>query len=173
MSFLNYESVKYSTKKRCKDNLTSVKFSTCKYGHPKRTTLISTESGIILWVQGEKYITIWGGKKINLLSFSIPLGKVRWSRSVMSDSDPTDCSLPGSSVHGIFQARVLESGGIAYSRGSSWPRDRSQVSRIVGRCFTVWATREVFFSIPLIIFKTYCLSVVSNVNIYTGFKDWW
>ena len=53
-----------------------------------------------------------------------------------------DCSLPGSSVHGIFQARVLEWVAISFSRGSSWPRDWTQVSRIVGRRFTVWATRE-------------------------------
>ena len=57
--------------------------------------------------------------------------------------DPLDCSLPHSSVHGIFQARVLDWVAIFFSRGSSRPRDRTQVSRIVGRCFTVWATREV------------------------------
>ena len=57
--------------------------------------------------------------------------------------DPMDCSLPGSSVHWIFQARILEWAAISFSRGSSWPRDRTQVSRIVGRCFTVWATREL------------------------------
>ena len=55
-------------------------------------------------------------------------------------SDPMDCSLPGSSIHGIFQARVLEWIAISFSRGSSQPRDRTQVSHIVGRCFTVWAT---------------------------------
>ena len=54
-----------------------------------------------------------------------------------------DCSLPGSSVHGIFQAIVLEWIAISFSRGSSRPRDRTWVSRIVDRCFTVWATREV------------------------------
>ena len=42
--------------------------------------------------------------------------KWKWSRSVVSNSsDPMDCSLPGSSVHGIFQARVLEWGAIAFS----------------------------------------------------------
>ena len=42
--------------------------------------------------------------------------KWKWSRSVVSDSsDPMNCSLPGSSVHGIFQARVLEWGAIAFS----------------------------------------------------------
>ena len=57
--------------------------------------------------------------------------------------DPMDCSLPGSSVHGIFQAIVLEWIAISFSRGSSQPRDRTQVSHIVDRCFTVWATMAV------------------------------
>ena len=51
---------------------------------------------------------------------------------------PMDCGLPGSSVPEIFQARVLEWGAIAFSRGSSRPRDRTRVSRIIGRCFTLW-----------------------------------
>ena len=55
---------------------------------------------------------------------------------------PLDCSLPGSSIHGIFQARVLEWVVISFSRGSSRPRGRTWVSHIAGRCFTVWATRE-------------------------------
>ena len=41
---------------------------------------------------------------------------------------PMDCSPPGSSVHGIFQARILDWVAIPYFRGSSWPRDRSHVS---------------------------------------------
>ena len=53
------------------------------------------------------------------------------------------CRLPGSSVHGIFQAIVLEWIAISFSRGSSQPKDRTWVSRIVDRHFTVWATREV------------------------------
>ena len=59
--------------------------------------------------------------------------------------DPRDCSLPGSSIHGIFQASVLEWVAISFSRGSFQPRDRTQVSRIVGRRFTLWATRAWFF----------------------------
>ena len=43
-------------------------------------------------------------------------------------SDPMDCSLPGSSVHDIFQATILEGGAIPFSRGSSRPRDRTRVS---------------------------------------------
>ena len=56
--------------------------------------------------------------------------------------NPMDCSPPGSSVHGIFQARVLEWGAISFSRRSSHPRDWTRVSHISGRRFTVWATRE-------------------------------
>ena len=52
--------------------------------------------------------------------------------------DSMDWSLPGSSIHGIFQARVLEWVAISFSSGSSQPRDQTQVSRIVGRRFTVW-----------------------------------
>ena len=57
--------------------------------------------------------------------------------------DPMGCSLQSSSVHGIFQARVLEWVAISFCRGSSQPRDRTRVSHIVGRRFTVCATREV------------------------------
>ena len=56
--------------------------------------------------------------------------------------NPMDYSLPGFSVHGIFQARVLEWVAISFSRGSSWPRYRTQVSCIAGRHFTLWATRS-------------------------------
>ena len=67
----------------------------------------------------------------------------KWNHSVMSDLfDPIDCSLPGSSVHGILQARILEWVAISFSRGSSQPRDQIQVSLIVGRFFTIWATRK-------------------------------
>ena len=56
--------------------------------------------------------------------------------------DPEDYSLPGSSVHGILQARILEWVTISFSRGSSRPRDRAQVSYIGGRRFNLWPTRE-------------------------------
>ena len=56
--------------------------------------------------------------------------------------NPGDCSIPGSSVHGIFKARVLEWVAISFSRGSSWPMDQTQVSCIAGRRFSIWATSE-------------------------------
>ena len=57
--------------------------------------------------------------------------------------DPIDCSLPGSSVHGIFQAIVLVWIAISFSSGSSRPRDRTRVSHIVDRRFTVWAIKSL------------------------------
>ena len=56
--------------------------------------------------------------------------------------DPMDCSPPGSSVHEIFQARILEWVAISFCRGFSQLRDRTQVSCTAGRFFTHWATRE-------------------------------
>ena len=56
--------------------------------------------------------------------------------------DPMNCSPPGSSVHGILQARIVEWVAMPSSRGSFQPKDRTQVSHIVGRFFTIGATRE-------------------------------
>ena len=56
--------------------------------------------------------------------------------------DPVGGSLPGSSLHGILQARVLEWVAISFSRGSSQLRDWTRVSCIPGRSFNLWATRE-------------------------------
>ena len=51
-------------------------------------------------------------------------------------------SPPGSSVHGILQARILEWVAISFSRRFSRPRNQTEVSSIAGRRFTVWATKE-------------------------------
>ena len=92
--------------------------------------------------------TPWG-RSLNPTPRAAPLNPTsrEWKVKVKSLScvrlcDPMDCSLPGYSVHGIFQARVLEWGAISFSRGSSWPLDQTQVSCITGRCFTFCATRE-------------------------------
>ena len=66
------------------------------------------------------------------------------SRSVMSIlCDPMVCSTPGSSLHGILQARIVEWVAIPFSRGSFWPRDQTWVSWIAGRFFIVWANGTV------------------------------
>ena len=72
------------------------------------------------------------------------VGKRKWQllQSCLTLHHPMGCSPPGSSVHGIFQARILEWFAIHFSRGSSGPRDWTQVSCIAGRFFTVWATRK-------------------------------
>ena len=60
------------------------------------------------------------------------------SHSVVSDSlQPMDCSPPGSSVHGILQARILEWVAISFSSRSFQPRDQTKVSCIAGRFFTI------------------------------------
>ena len=64
------------------------------------------------------------------------------SESEVAQSCPTLCdhmngSLPGSAIHGIFQARILDWAAISFSRGSSQPRDRTRVSCIAHRRFTV------------------------------------
>ena len=63
--------------------------------------------------------------------------KVLVTQSCPTLCNPMDCSPPGSSVHGISQGRVLEWVAISFSRGSSQPRDRTQVSCIAGRLFTI------------------------------------
>ena len=61
----------------------------------------------------------------------------------MSNScDPPDCSLPDSSMHGILQTRTLELVAISFSRGSSRPRNRTQVFCTGGILFVHWATEE-------------------------------
>ena len=53
-----------------------------------------------------------------------------------------DCNLPGSSVHGIIQARMLDLVAIPFSRESSQPRDHTWVSYSADGFFTFWTTRE-------------------------------
>ena len=69
--------------------------------------------------------------------------KVLVTQSCLTLCDPMYYSLPGSSFHGIFLTRILEWVAIPFSRGSSWPRDRTWVSCTAGGFFTIWATREV------------------------------
>ena len=68
--------------------------------------------------------------------------KVKVVQPCMTLCSPMDYSLPGSSLHGILQASILEWLAVSSSRGSSQPRDQTQVSCIAGGFFTVWATRE-------------------------------
>ena len=74
-------------------------------------------------------------------------GVMMWSEVVVTQSCPTLCNTmnfgpPGSSVYGILQGRTLEWVAIPFARGSSQPWNRTWVSCIVDRFFTVWATRK-------------------------------
>ena len=71
--------------------------------------------------------------------------KMFFAQSCPTLCDPMDYNLPGSSVQGILHVRILEWVAIPFSRGSSQPRDQTQVSCIAGRFFTIWATREALF----------------------------
>ena len=63
--------------------------------------------------------------------------KVKVAQSCPAVCDPMDCSLPGSSVHGILQARMLKWVAIPFYRESSQPRDQTQVSRIAAGFFII------------------------------------
>ena len=67
--------------------------------------------------------------------------KVLVVQSSLSLCDPGECSLPGSSVHGILQARIPEWVALPFRRGSSQPRDQTWVSCVAGRFFTIWTTQ--------------------------------
>ena len=69
-------------------------------------------------------------------------GKVLITQSCPNYCDPMECSPPGFSIHGIFQARILEQAAISFSRCFSQPRDRTHVSCTAGELLTIWAIRE-------------------------------
>ena len=75
----------------------------------------------------------WGLSQLTCICLSDIKKESEVAQSCLTLWDPMDCSLPCSCVHGIFQARVLEWVAISFSRRSSWPRDWTWVSRIVGR----------------------------------------
>ena len=72
-----------------------------------------------------------------LLAISFIPKKSEVAQSCPTLCDPVDCSPPGSSIHGILQARILEWVAISFSRGSFRPRDQTQVSCIAGRGFNL------------------------------------
>ena len=93
-------------------------------GHRKHSYLGATES------------PAWFHPQPGELDAGSMLGMLRCS--VVSDCDTMDSSLPGSSVHGILQARVLELVAVCFSRGSPQPKDRTHTScapTLVGRFF--------------------------------------
>ena len=88
--------------------------------------------------------------------------KVLVAKSCPTLCEPMDSSLPGSSVHGILQARILEWVTIPFSRASSPSKVKPWVSCITGRCFTVWGTREVLLNLFLSLSEVYVLQSLKS-----------
>ena len=86
------------------------------------------------------------------------------SQSCLTLCNSMDCSLQGSFVYGILQARILEWVTIPFSRGSSQPRGQTQVSCMAGRFFTVWASSGALavYSPLLLLLLLLSTSVVSD-----------
>ena len=85
------------------------------------------------------YCYMWNLKKWYKCEVKV---NVLVAQSCLVLCDPTDCSLPGFSVLGNLQARILGWVAIPFSKRSSWLRDWTRVSIIAGGFFTVWATRK-------------------------------
>ena len=104
---------------------------TVPQGSPLFSSLLGTLDDLVL-EEPKENLTCF------LLSF-LPLlcSCVLVTQLCLTHCDPMDCSLPGPFVHGLLQARLLEWVAISYSRESSQPRDRTQVSYIAGEFFTV------------------------------------
>ena len=94
------------------------------------TVLWNTSRAAIWLFPGRQYYHYW-----RMCVFVV-------AQSCLTLCDPVNCSLPGSSVHGILQARIQEWVAIPFSRGSSQPRDQTQLSLIAGRFFIIWAIGE-------------------------------
>jgi len=109
---------------------------------------------------------------MGIIKFQFPVDPVTfyWECACMLShsvvSDPLDCNPPGSSVHGIFQARILEWFAISFHRGSSQPRDRTRVSCvscIAGGFLTRWAIRDSPIGRVKVINKQYTCNA----------RQWW
>ena len=98
--------------------------------------------------------TAWWGRALQDGSISKGAsGSLLVARSCPTLCDPVDCRPPGSSIHGLLQARMLAWVAVSFSRGSSQPRDQIPVSCTSGIFFTVWAT---FSNMSLVIGRKGC-----------------
>ena len=104
--------------------------------------------------------------------------QVSVAQSCRTLCDPLGCSPPGSSVPGVLQARILEWVAVSFSRGSSQPRNQTQVSCMVGRFYTVWATREAscphrvfYLSLNLCICQILNWLISCHSSIYCGRRE--
>ena len=92
------------------------------------------------------------------------------AQSCQTLSDPMNYSPPGSSVHGIFQARTLQQVAISHSRGSSWPRDQTHVSCIfcIGRQIITEPPRKLILYLEHVSFQTSHSSSAQQLYVASG-----
>ena len=130
----------------------------------------------------DNYWTGWRTKTLQdkQIISSCPLKwKVKVAQSCLTLCDPMDCSLPGSSVHEVLQARILEWVAVPFCRGSF--QLRTQVSRTAGEFFTIWATREDLLHLKSCIKSRYdsesclskCYSDKGELYRPLELRDWW
>ena len=96
---------------------------------------------LILWDWDNCSCYLWE-QKLYLFTFHLAFLVVSVAKLCLALWDPVDYSPPGSSVHGISQARILEWVAISFSKASSQPRDQTRVSSIGRHVLYHWATRE-------------------------------
>ena len=121
---------------------------------------------VAFWKQGQDCLQR-GGRTLSGMTCAQLLGRVQLC-------DPMDLSPPGSSVHGIFQARILEWVAISFSRGSSQPRDRTEslVSpSLAGRFFTteppgkpLWDDSHILYSDMGLYYMFICKRLLTFVH---------
>ena len=90
-------------------------------------------------------------------------------QSCLTFCDPMDCSLPGSSIHGILQARIPEGVIMPYSRGSSWPRDQTSDSL----CLLHWQIGSLPLVPPGKPTKTFCEGHSKNWYTFSEIRSHW
>ena len=96
--------------------------------------------------------------------------KVKVAQSYLILCNPMEFSIE---PHGILQARILEYVAFPFSRGSSQPRDRTQVSHNAGRFFTIWATREAKWTLNSVICKSQLVEVTQESITYESINQMW
>ena len=125
--------------KRCSASLQADSLPSVPPGKPNNTGVVAYPfSRWSSWPRNRTGVSCFAGRF--LLAYQGSLIKV--TQSCPTLCDPMDCSLPGSSVHGILQGWIMEWVAFPFSRGSSQNSDWTQVSCIAGGFFTTWATRK-------------------------------
>ena len=97
---------------------------------------LSQHQAFFKWVRSSHQVTKASGNSSTYLCVCLV------TQSCLTLCDPMDYSPPGSSLHGLLQARILEKVAMPSTRGSFQPRDCTQIPCVTGRFFTTWATTE-------------------------------